>query len=106
MDTKAPEGEERLSVDEQITLIKRRMPSVYTAIRAKEAEIGREAFALVRRGARGEPRCFYAFEGGHAVGTPFDVDVPNDLAQLVARFGVTYLCVWPESAAKGGNGAN
>jgi hypothetical protein len=91
---------------EQIELIKGSMPQVYAAVRAKVTEIGGEAYALVRRGARGEPGCFFAWERGLAVGTPFAFKVPDDVAQLIAQFGVAYACMWPESAAVqgGGNG--
>lgn len=92
--------------DKQIAMIKASMPAVYEAVQAKAAEIGREAFALVRRGARGEPNCFYAFEGGRVVGTPFDGDVPPDVAQLIVRFGTTFLCMWPATAKEGVDGAH
>jgi hypothetical protein len=52
-------------------VIKTQMPMVYGAIQDKAQEIGKEAFALVRKGLRGEPNTFYAFERGYVVGTPF-----------------------------------
>lgn len=92
--------------DKQIETIKAYMPSTYEAVQAKADEIGREAFALVRRGARGEPNCFYAFERGRVVGTPFDQAVTPEVAQLIVRFGATFLCMWPESAVRGDDGAH
>jgi hypothetical protein len=89
--------------DEQIQAIKRYMPRVYEAIRARAAAFD-DTYKLVRRGARGEPGCFYAFEADREVGTPFSADVPTDVAQLVARYGMTMACVWPDAAAKEGNG--
>lgn len=80
-----------------IAVIRARMPLTYAAIEEKAKEIGNEAFALVRRGARGERGCFYAFEAGRTVGTPFDAPVPVGVARLVARYGMRFVCVWPES---------
>jgi hypothetical protein len=105
MDTRTAAGQ----VDQaevQVQLIKEYMPKVHAAIRAKSAEIGKEAFALVRRGARGEPDCFYAFEGGRVVGTPFCQAVTADVAVLMVEFGVGFVCVWPLAAGKGDDGAN
>lgn len=77
-----------------IELIKSRMPEVYASVKRKAAEIGNVAFELVRRGARGEPGCFYAVERGVAVGTPWPVEVPTDVAALVARYGAPVLVMW------------
>lgn len=88
---------------QQIAVIKARMPLTYEAIKAKAAEIGDEAYALVRRGARGEAGCFYAYEAGRTVGTPFDAPVPLGVARLVARYGMKFSCMWP-AVAKGGDG--
>jgi len=89
---------------EQIHTIKRHMPRVYAAIQERAAEIGNVAFELVRRGARGEPGCFYAFEGDRQVGTEWRVNLPTDVAELVRRYGMTMVCMWPDSAAKGSDG--
>jgi hypothetical protein len=80
-----------------IAVIKARMPLTYAAVEEKAKEIGNEAYALVRRGARGERGCFYAFEAGRTVGTPFDAPVPLGVARLVARYGMKFVCIWPES---------
>lgn len=90
--------------DKVVATIKAHMPQVYAAIQAKGAEIGREAFALVRRAARGEPDCFYAFEGGRVVGQPFCQAVMADIAILMVEFGSTYLVIWPQP--KDGDGAH
>ena len=96
------------TVDQQIADIKAHMPETYKAIQAKATEIGKPAFALVRRGLRGEANCFYAFERGHVVGTPFSLaDITRDIAQYMVTFGVSHVCVWaapsdlkPESGTK------
>ena len=98
--------EQAAAVAKQLATIKTHMPAVYAAVQAKANEIGSEAFALVRRGARGEPDCFYAFEGGRVVGTPFNQAVHPDVAQLIVQFGVTFLCMWPAVPGKGGDGAH
>ena len=60
-----------MTIEQQIADIKAHMPEVYKSIQAKAAAIGKPAFALVRKGLRGDANCFYAFErgqgGGHAV---------------------------------------
>ncbi len=106
------------TVDQQIANIKANMPETYKSIQTK-ARPGKEsagkvvyenpeAFSLVRRGLRGEANCFYAFERGHVVGTPFNlVEINRDIADYMDRFGVEHVCVWaapdlnaPEPAAK------
>jgi hypothetical protein len=94
MDTRTP----KKTVDQQIADIKAHMPAVYAAIKAKADELGRPAFALVRRGLAGLPNQFYAFEGGHVVGTPF-VNMPGlsgEAALLMVQFGASYLAMWGE----------
>lgn len=93
------------AVEKQLGVIKTSMPTVYSAIKSKAGEIGGEAYALVRRGLRGEADCFYAFEGGRVVGTPFCQAVTADVAQLMVEFGGTYVCIWPVTARKGGDAA-
>lgn len=90
----------------QIRTIKQHMPRVYAAIQAKAAEIGNVAFELVRRGARGEPGCFYAFEADREVGTEWRVNLPTDVAELARRYGMTMVCMWPESASKERDGTD
>ena len=47
---------------------------------------------IVNRGMRGEPDCFYAFEAGHVVGTPFYPAVyMEELARAVARIGGVFM---------------
>jgi len=85
--------------------IKAHMPETYKAIQARAAEddLGREAFALVTRGLRGEPNVFYAMERGHVVGTPFNIpDVSAELAAYMVRFGCQFLIMWAPGAQKGG----
>lgn len=84
-----------MTVEEQIAEIKAHMPETYRAIQAKAAVVGKPAFALVRRGLRGEANCFYAFERGRVVGTPFSLsEVTRDVAQYMVTFGVSHCCIW------------
>jgi hypothetical protein len=100
----------KIDVTAKIEEIKRFMPETYKSIKAKSAVIGNEAFVLVRRGLRGEADCFYAFEGGRVVGTPFAlVDVARDVAQYMVTFGCDHMCVWAASSvqvAGAGNGTH
>jgi len=83
------------TVEQKIQDIKDHMPETYKSIQAKAAVMGKPAFALVRRGLRGEANCFYAFEAGYVVGTPFTlVEVARDIAQNMVTFGVVHCCVW------------
>lgn len=70
----------------------------YAAIKAKAGEIGDAAYGLVRRGARGERGCFYACERDNQVGTPWPAAVPLDVVELVERYGLSFVCMWPETA--------
>lgn len=83
----------------RIDEIKRHMPEVYQSIQAHAApsELGSEAFALVRRGLRGEANCFYAFEAGRVVGTPFSMpgSIMADVALHMVQFGVKHCVIWP-----------
>lgn len=87
-----------MTVDQQIAEIKIHMPEVYKSIQAKAAEVGKVAYALVRRGLRGEPNCFYAMERGRVVGTPFSVtDIQASVALLMVTFGVPFLVIWSDT---------
>jgi hypothetical protein len=91
MDTK----DHKASVEEQIAEIKAYMPEVYKSILAKASEVGTAAYALVRRGLRGEPNCFYGFERGRVVGTPFNQgDVMAETAKYMVQFGCTFAVIW------------
>lgn len=98
-------------VTEGLHVIKTQMPMVYGAIQDKAKEIGKDAFALVRRGLRGEPNTFYAFERGYVVGAPFSHGpITDELAGLMVRFGCAFVCIFKgadEAAAEQGanNGA-
>lgn len=99
----------QMDVNEQLAQIKNRMPQTYQAIQDKAADIGPEAYAMVRRSLKGQPNCFYAVEGGRVVGKPFDMpDVTAQVAQLIVQFGNQCLCMWAvplknEGAADGAN---
>jgi hypothetical protein len=84
-----------MNIPEKITLIKTRMPETYQAIQDKAKVIGNDAFALVKRGLRGEPNCFWAMEAGHVVGTPFNhTEISRDVAQSMVTFGIAHVCVF------------
>lgn len=92
------------AVQQGLHTIKTGMPNVYAAIQAKAADIGQGAYGLVRRGLRGEPLCFWAMEGGHVVGTPFEGHpVEREVAYHMVRFGCAHVCMWGEG---GGGGAD
>ncbi len=90
----------RAAVNAGLQLIKSAMPNVYAVIQDRAQSMGNEAFALVRRGLAGEAGCFYAFEAGHVVGTPFGESDPRmaQVAQFVARFGCAHVCIFPMTA--------
>jgi hypothetical protein len=91
----------------KIEEIKTLMPQVYKGIQQKAVQIGRNAYALVRRGLAGEPNCFYAFEGGRVVGTPFNDRMTNiDIALHVVEFGCAHVCVWGDRLQGVQDGAN
>lgn len=85
------------SVVQGLHIIKTRMPNVYRAIQAKAADIGDDAYSLVRRGLAGQAGCFYALEGGHVVGTVFGRGDPRmqQLAEFLVFFGCAHVCIWP-----------
>lgn len=84
--------------------IKTAMPNVYEAIKAEAGAIGQGVYALVRRGLRGEPMCFWAMEAGHVVGTPFNGSAAQDLvASNMVQFGCAHVCMFGDlPAAEGG----
>lgn len=92
-----------IDVPAELLKIKTHMPRVYEAINAKadhdkvwkDRKPGLRSF--VRRGVAGEPNCFYAFEAGYVVGTPFNLrEVSRDVAQYMVTLGRDHLCIWPE----------
>jgi len=93
MDT--PEQQQLIEVG--IAAIKAHMPEVYASIRAQSDLIGKGAFALVRRGLKGETNCFYASERGRVVGTPFTgphLGLMIDVSNLMVEFGVKHVAMW------------
>lgn len=100
MDTLDTRSEKPADVSAQLDLIRERMPLVYGAIKERAAAIGNLAYTLVRRGLRGEPNCFYAFERGHVVGTPFRHGaITAEAAALMVNFGCAFFCMWQEPPA-------
>ena len=85
----------KVDVTGKIEEIKQFMPETYKAIKDKAADIGNVAFELVRRGLRGESNCFYAFEGGRVVGTPFAAGpIPDHVARMMVEFGCAFVCIF------------
>lgn len=103
MDTRQAAKSEKQQLEE----IRQYMPEVYRSIQAKAAEIGGEAYRLVRRGLRGEPICFWACEAGRVVGTPFAGHaVEADAARLMVEFGCAHVCMWGNVVKGGADGAH
>jgi len=91
MDTQSSQAD----MEGQIALIKGSMPETYKAIQAKSAQIGREAYRLVRQGIAGQPCRFYAFERGRVVGTPFSGHpIEADVAAAMVQFGCGFCVMW------------
>lgn len=91
MDTRTTKVDVAALIEE----IKSHMPETYKSIQAKAKVIGNDAYVLVRRGLRGEANCFYAFERGRVMGTPFTLtEVARDVAQYMVTYGCTHLCVF------------
>jgi len=90
MDTRSKEDVERL-----VGEIKACMPETYKSIQAKAAELGKDAYALVRAGLRGEPNKFWAMEAGRVMGTPFTLrEINADVALAMVQWGCAYVCIW------------
>lgn len=97
MDTKAA----KIDVTDKVNDIKRLMPETYKTIQAKAAVMGNLAYELVRRGLRGEANCFYAFEAGRVVGTPFTVtDIQAEVAKYMVTWGCACACIFAEPKAE------
>lgn len=71
------------------------MPNVAERIDQYRNDWGKEwVNECIKRGMRGEPGWFYAFEAGHAVGTPFTTDqITHDLVQQAACLGARFVVV-------------
>ena len=96
MDTDTPA---KADVSGMINEIKDYMPAVYAAIKARAVLVGNAAYEDVRRGLRGEPRRFWAIEGGRVVGTPFyGHPVMTEVGKALVEFGCAYVCIWPDQA--------
>lgn len=89
----------QVDVEAEIRRIKQSMPQTYRAIQAKAEEIGRQAYAMVRRGIGGEPNTFYAIEAGFVVGTPFAVgEISAEVARWMVAFSTSSVIIWSETA--------
>lgn len=108
MDTWTPKQKTGAELAAEIETIRRYMPKTYESIQKKAAEIGNEAFALVRRALRGEPNCFWCMEAGYVFGTPFNQKgVIDEVARYMVHFGCSAVFMWPAVVKKGvDDGAN
>ena len=89
----------KIDVTSKIEEIKQHMPETYKSIQAKAQAKGNVAFEWVRRGLRGEANCFYAFEGGRVVGTPFtDAATNRHISLYMVEFGCVHVALWCEPA--------
>ncbi len=85
---------EKLDVTDKIEMIKQRMPETYAYILSKVKTMGNTAYKQVYRGLRGEPDCFYAFEGGRVVGTPFALsDIQAEVGKHLVMWGSAFVCI-------------
>ena len=102
MDSRTP-----AEVERGVALIKAHMPETYKAIQARATEIGNDVFKGVRAGLRGEPNRFWAMEGGHVVGTPFNQrDITDELAGQMVRWGSAYVCIFGQATEGAANGTH
>lgn len=109
MDTRPPKAADQGAavaaqlVAQRLETIRRYMPETLACIRDRAEHFGEEAYALVRRGLRGEPGCFYAVENGHVMGQPagLPIGVLRDAAGFLVEFGCTHVCIWPERVWQG-----
>ena len=98
MDTLQTEDDKAARVQAGLLLIKDRMPGVYQSIKDKAENIGNEVYALVRKGLRGEADCFYAFECGYVVGTPFQkTGIMDAVAATMVQWGVKHVCIFADA---------
>lgn len=106
MDTRSP-AEIEAEVQRHIAEIKAHMPETYKSILAKADEIGRQAFALVRAGLRGEPNRFWSMERGWVKGAPFNApEIQEEAAVQMVRFGCAHACIFGVPASEAQDGAN
>lgn len=95
MDSRTAQGRQPDPVAAGLATIRADMPLTYADIQAQAKQRGNVAYALVRRSLKGEPNCFYAIEGGHVVGTPFDQQLTAEVAQCMVAFGSGFVVFWP-----------
>lgn len=101
MDTSKTPMKSAEEVEAVIATIKAHMPQTYQAIKDKSATLGKAAFALVRAGIKGQPNCFFAFEAGHVVGTPYNLpDVQPLIAMGMVTLGTGHWVIWPDYHAQ------
>lgn len=109
-------------VTEKLATIRQHMPETYRAIKAREKGViedhdgqrvvvvpayGTDIYALVRRGLRGEPNCFWAMERGHVMGTPFSLtDIGRDAAWSMVAWGSAHVCIFQEPKREAAHGAH
>lgn len=86
------------NIEARIAELKAHMPKTYRSVQDKAAAIGREAYALVRRGISGQPNSFWAMENGRVMGTPFtDHAISADVAQAMVQFGCDHVVIWADA---------
>lgn len=106
MDTRTAE-QVNAEINQHIAEIKAHMPETYKAIQAKAAEIGKDAFGLVRAGLRGERNRFWAMERGWVKGTTFNVlGIQEEVAQQMVQWGCAHVCIFGVPVQGAANGAH
>lgn len=109
-------------VTEKLATIRQHMPETYRAIKAREKGViedhdgqrvvvvpayGTDIYALVRRGLRGEPNCFWAMERGYVMGTPFNVaGIQESVAWGMVQYGCAHACIFQEPKREAAHGTH
>lgn len=84
-----------------VVLMRDKMPSTTARVREEATCKGNGVYAVVRRGLRGEPGCFWAIEAGHVIGTPLGLEaVLPDVAMAMVTFGASFVCAFGPEVEK------
>lgn len=78
--------------------LRNEMPKVAGMVATRRTEWGKDHVnACIKAGIEGQPNQFYAFEGGHVIGTPFTREaavMPDaDLLRVAMLAGSAFMCM-------------
>lgn len=87
--------------------LRQQMPETAAYVDRRRAEWGADYVNdKIKRAVKdGEANCFYAVEGGHVLGTPFQSAVSADVAQLILHWGMSFVCFLQAPEREGSDGA-